>query len=251
MTNARASKTAREKSAEMRAQAARQDARKKNLLVLSAILAVLVVAVGATVLVRTMSHQKAVETAATEKPPAGLTPGNGFVVGNADAKVTITAYEDFQCPACAQFEKANREQIDAWVKAGTVKVEYRPIAFLDEASSTSYSTRSLMAAAAVIDSSPTAFQQFHTLLFENQPAEGGEGLPDGTLVDLAKQAGADGAAVQAALTNGTYKGWTAKVTDAFSKAGFNSTPTIVVNGKKVDSYAPEVLKAAVDAALKG
>lgn len=242
MTNARTAKNAREKSAEMRAAAARAEARRRSLVILSAVVAVLVVAVGATILVRTASHEKAVQTAAST--PSNLTDG-GILVGQASAPVTITTYEDFQCPACKSFEDENAAQLDEWVKAGTVKVIYRPVSILDRYSSTEYSTRSLNAAASVVTASPTAFPAFHKLLFANQPAENTAGLTDAQLVDFAKQAGADATAVEAALAARTYDPWVAKVTEDFSKAGYTGTPTVLVNGTKLEDWSAASLADAV------
>ncbi len=247
MTNARTAKSAREKSAEMRARAAREEARRRNLLVLSAVLAVLVVVVGAWVIVRSASHEQAVTAAASARPPRNLVDG-GILVGDTAATVTITRYEDFQCPACKSFENQNAAQLEKMVSDGTVKILYKPVSILDRASTTQYSTRALTAAAAVVDTSPSAFPAFHKLLFANQPAEGGAGLTDAQLVALATQAGADGAAVQTALSRRSYATWIATATDDFSKAGFTATPTVLVNGTKVEDWTPAKLATAVQQA---
>ena len=193
------------------------------------------------------------QATASAAAPANLGADDSILVGKADAKVTVVAYEDFQCPVCKSFEQANGSQIAAWVDDGTVRVEYRPIAFLDSQSSTRYSTRALNAAAAVVNSSPSAFPAFHQLLFANQPEEGGAGLTDAKLADLAAQAGASKAAVQDALAKKTYEGWVAKATEAASKAQVNGTPTVTVDGKRLPdavSSDPNVLKRAVEAAAK-
>lgn len=247
MTNARTAKTAREKAAQMRADTARQEARRRSLLVLSAVLAVLVVAVGATVLVRTMSANQAADTAASSAPPANLTDG-GFSVGDADAKAVVEVYADFQCPACKSFEDANEAQLASWVADGSVRLVYRPVSILDRYSSTEYSTRSMTAAAAVMNASPAAFVTFHDLLFANQPAENTPGLTDGELVELAKQAGASVSAVQTALQNRSYDTWIRSATDEFSKKGYTGTPTIVVNGTPLTDWSPTALANAVQAA---
>ncbi|MFN8081804.1 MAG: thioredoxin domain-containing protein [Kineosporiaceae bacterium] len=254
MTNARTAKSTREKAAELRAEAAKAEAKRRTMTITAAVIAVIAVVVVSYMLIRSAKdsadQRNAATAAAANATPANLING-GVLYGNSTAKVTIEMYEDFQCPACKNSEAANAAQIDQWVKDGSVKVIYKPVAILDHYSTDEYSTRSLNAAAAVINTKPEAYLAFHKALFEAQPAENGPGLTDAKLIELAVAAGADKAAIEPAITGQTYKGWTAKVTDAFSKAGFNSTPTIVVNGKKVDSYAPEVLKAAVDAALKG
>ncbi len=245
MTNARTAKSAREKSAEMRAQAQRDQTRQRAVIVSAAVAAVIALVVVAVVIIRTASAEKAATTAAST--PTNLVDG-AMAVGKADAKVTIEAYEDFQCPACKSFEDANSEQLSTWIADGTVRVLFRPVAILDRFSSTEYSTRSLNAAAAVVSADPTAFEAFHKLLFANQPPENTAGLTDAQLIDYAVEAGVDRAAVESAITEQTYKPWTLKVTDEFSQKGFSGTPTVVVAGKKLEGFDPASLKTAVEAA---
>jgi protein-disulfide isomerase len=212
-----------------------------------AVAALVVVVVGVVVLVQTLGHDQQARVAAASAPPANLVD-NGIVVGASTAKVTIEMYEDFQCPACRNFERANAAQLAAWAKAGTAKLVYRPVAILDQSSTDNYSTRSANAAAAVVNSTPASFQKFHDLLYANQPAEGGPGLTDAQLVTYAMQAGAPQAAVQAAVAAQTYAGWVASRTEAFSTKGFNATPTVLVNGTKVTDTSADTFKALVDKA---
>lgn len=247
MTNSRTAKSAREKAAELRAEAERAEARRRTMVVVGAVVALLLVAVAAVVVVKLAQNDKAATVAAST--PANTTDF-GITVGPASAKVTITAYEDFQCPACKQFEDANAAQIESWISAGTVKVVYKPVAILDRFSTTEYSTRSLNAAAAVVAADPAKFPAFHKLLFANQPAENSPGLPDSTLIDYAVQAGVSKAAVESAITSRKYAPWTVGATDAFTKAGYTGTPTVLVNGTKLDDWSPDKVKAAVEAAAK-
>ena len=195
MTNARTVKSAREKAAEMRAEAARKEARRRSVLIAIVVAVVLVVAVGVTVIVRQAQHDRAVAAALTPSgTPKNVESNFGIATGPATTtggkpRVVVDMYEDFQCPICRQFESTDGATLKAWQQQGIVQLVYHPVAFLDQASSTDYSTRSLMAAASVQDSSPTAFQAFHDLLYANQPAEGSAGLPDSQLADLAAQAG--------------------------------------------------------------
>ncbi len=244
MTNARTARTTRDKAAELRAAAARRQARRRSAIALATVTAVIVLIVAAVALVHTTKHS------ATTVAPAHLSANGSILVGSASAPVTLVAYEDFQCPACQAFEQANAAQIQAWTSAGTLKVEYRPVAFLDRMSTTDYSTRALNVAAAVVDSAPSAFPQFHALLFAHQPEEGSAGLTDAQLITYATSAGTPLAAVRQAVDKHTYDGWAAQVTDAASKAGVASTPTLIVNGTRLKSYDPATLKQAVEAAQK-
>ena len=106
-------------------------------------------------------------------------------------------------------------------------------------------TSAVSLAAAVVTASPAAFPAFHKLLFANQPAENTAGLTDAQLVDYAKQAGADATKVEAALAARSYDPWVTKVTDEFSKAGYTGTPTVLVNGTKLEDWSAAALAAAV------
>jgi protein-disulfide isomerase len=52
------------------------------------------------------------------------------------------------------------------------------------------------------------------------------------------------------VNDSKYEGWVAKVAEAGSKAGVNSTPTVFVNGKEIDRnteyFSAEKFKAAVE-----
>jgi len=259
VTNARTVRSTREKAAELRAEAARKEARRRTLLVAIVVAVVVALVVGVTVLVRQSQHEKALATAsAPGGVPANLQADGGIVgvTGTPPAgktPVTVELWEDFQCPVCRAFESGNHAQLEAWAKQGVVKLVYKPVAFLDRASTTDYSTRALVAAAAVVDTKPAAFTAFHDLLFANQPEEGSAGLTDSRLADLAAQAGASRDAVASALSSQRFKGWTVQRTDVFTQK-FTGTPTVLVDGKEVSSdgsatvISPADLKAAISAA---
>jgi protein-disulfide isomerase len=253
VTNARTVKSTREKAAEIRAEAARQEARRRSILIAVVVAVVLVVAVGVTVVVRQAQHDKAVAAAhAPSGTPANV--GGNFAIPTGPAttsagkpRVVVEMYEDFQCPICEEFEATDAATLKSWQQAGIVQLVYHPVAFLDRASTTNYSTRALQAAASVQDSAPGSFQAFHDLLYANQPAEGSAGLPDSTLEDLAAQAGANRATVASDLSSQRFKGWTVQATDAFSQK-YTGTPTVLVDGRQQQSLDPASLRAAVAAA---
>lgn len=159
--------------------------------------------------------------------------------------VDIAVYADYLCPFCAQFEIANSPQIMQWVAAGTARLEYHPIAFLDRLSQGSnYSTRAANAAACIVDTSPDAIPAFNELLFANQPSEGTSGLTDAQLVDYTQQAGADD--VTACIDEQQFAGWVANATERATTGenapenalpkNVTSTPTIFVDGHNYGDY---------------
>jgi len=176
--------------------------------------------------------------------PPGATD-DGIPVGNADAPVTIDLFEDFQCPICAKFEQITGPTVDELVRAGTARVVYHPVAYLDRMSGTEYSSRA--SAAAGCAAADRVYPKFATALFAQQPPEGGEGLPPQTLISIGEAAGA-GPDFGTCVRDGTYAGWTAQLTDAASRSGITGTPTVLVNGREVSDRTPDGLRAAVAAA---
>ena len=72
-------------------------------------------------------------TAATGSPVT-LADGRPLVLGQPDAPVTVTLYEDFHCPHCAEFEAEFGSTLTAAQQNGQVKIELYPMAFIDQGS---------------------------------------------------------------------------------------------------------------------
>jgi protein-disulfide isomerase len=180
-------------------------------------------------------------------PKDGTATGIG--VGPASAPVGMDLYVDFQCPACRAFETTAGPTLDRYVSAGTLRISYHPVAFLDPYSSgTRYSTRASAASACAADAG--VFPAYVRLLFANQPPEGGTGLTDDRLVALGRQAGAASADFATCVTTHRYQPWTARVTESASKAGVNQTPTVLVDGRPVEVPTSANVVAAIEAAAQ-
>jgi protein-disulfide isomerase len=242
--------TAGERAGVIRAEQERTERRRRTVVVTAAVLVVLAAVAGLAFAVQA-SRDTTGEQAAV---PRGALDTYALPMGNAEAPVEVTVYEDFLCPFCAQFEARSRGLLKAYAAAGDVSVRYHIVSILDHASDDDYSTRAANALAAVLDTAgPEVAVVFHDLLYDNQPAEGGPGLSDEQLVDLAVEAGADELKVTAAVESLEFRQWVVNSTDAASAAAVNSTPTVSVDGKKVESDSIDGLvretRAAVDTAL--
>ncbi|MGL4174008.1 MAG: DsbA family protein [Actinomycetota bacterium] len=232
-----------EKFAAQRATMEQAHRRRQVGIVGGVVLAVLVVAVGVGALI-----QADRDDSTSGPTPANVTGTSGgtILVGRPDAPATVTVYEDFLCPACRQFEEQSGTVLAEAVAAGTVRVEYRPIAILDRYSTDKYATRALGAVGCVVNTTPNAFLKFHDALFTNQPAEGGAGLPADRLAQLAEQAGAGN--VRACVQEGTFEDWAARVTDQSSRDGVRGTPTVLINGQPLENPDPVSLETAITTA---
>lgn len=172
----------------------------------------------------------------------------------------IQLYVDYQCPACAAFEKTNGPYITGLLENGKTTVEIHPIAILDRASQgTKYSTRAANAAACVANYSPNQYYDFHNLLYENQPAEGASGLPDDQLIKFTTQVKVEAAgSISTCIKDQEFKSWVTAATVRSSNGpipnsnidNVRSTPTVLVNGQKYEgsitdlpSFQAFVLKA--------
>jgi protein-disulfide isomerase len=236
------SEAARKAAEMMQAQRARD--RRRTIALQAGVAAAAVIAV----LLVTVAYLSSTDEDQPSATPSAVDDRGAFVVGNPDAPVTVEVVEDFQCPACQAFEQAGSDLLASYAQGDEVNVAYRGIAFLDRASSTNYSTRALNASACVMEEGDDVWTRFHRAAFEQQPPEGGEGLPDDTLVDLAVAAGASEDAVRPCIEEQTYLDWTSATTDRASEDGVTGTPTVFVNGEKLDEVTPESIEAAVAAA---
>lgn len=156
--------------------------------------------------------------------PPGVEPSAG------DEPVKVVLYEDFQCPICKQFEDTFGPQLEELRNSGDIVVEYRTISILDRMSTTNYSSRAANAALCVANESPESYSDYVDKLYEEQPPEGGEGLSDDRLVDLAEEVGA--ADISQCMDEDTYRPAVKIKSERASMYGVQGTPTVFVDGKK-------------------
>jgi protein-disulfide isomerase len=230
------------RAAAIREEASRRERRRRTLLVVAGLA---VVALLVTGLLAVLDRNRAPAT-----PPDGAVATYAVPAGPGAAPVTVSVYEDFLCPFCGDFEEAGRDTLQKAVDAGDVQVRYHVLSFLDDSSTTDYSTRAANALAVVLDSSgPVVAKRFHDLLFEHQPEEGTAGLSDGRLLDYAVEAGAERAAVAPGIGDRTFEDWVDRGNDQARDDGVRSTPTVQVDGRTLSYETIDELVSAVEKAV--
>jgi protein-disulfide isomerase len=178
-------------------------------------------------------------------PSTAVDDGSAFAVGS--GPVTVDVYEDFMCPACGQFEEATGPTLKQLAGENKITLRFHPVAILDQYSKgTEYSTRSAAASAAAGQAGK--FVEFHDALYANRPEEQTTGLTDAKMIELAASVGLTDPAFIDAVNEGTYKPWATDVTRKFSEKGFNSTPTVVVNGEQLADRSTEAVTQAIQKA---
>lgn len=223
---------AREKSRQMRELEARRKRRNRVLAISAGVVAVVLV-IGFVALAITRSGSS---TQASATPP-GVTADGGIEVGQASAPHTVTIFQDYQCPVCKQYEAAVGPWLDEQVQAGTVKLDYRVLNFLDDRLRQDYSTRAANAAYCVAGQVPNGadFYAFNTAMYLEQPEEGAGGLTDSRLISIAQSAGAD---VGPCIADRPYEDFVQEknsaafdLTDASGAQLVGGTPTVLVDGQ--------------------
>jgi len=167
---------------------------------------------------------------------------NDRILGKADAPVTVVEYFSLGCPHCKTFHETGLPKLKAeYIDTGKVRFVFRDFP-LDGVA---------LAAAQLTRCVPNeAYFAMTDALFAQQSIWHAEnGVPQ--IAEIAKGAGMDQAAFDACLGDAAKR--TAIVEsrkEAAEKFKVEATPTMFVNGRKLDSAGDyEALKAAIDAAL--
>ncbi|MFN8074283.1 MAG: thioredoxin domain-containing protein [Kineosporiaceae bacterium] len=248
------SKETEKRARQLREAAAAKQRRQRNRtnLYFSLGVAVIVGLLITIVVVAITSSQKGKTTLGSgpQATPSSITSTGALPIGKDTAPVTLSVYLDYQCPACKAFEEANASEIEKLVADGTLRVELHPMTFLDpQSGGTKYSTRAANAVATVSDKAPDALLKFNNGLYAHQPAEGGTGLDDAMISEIAVSAGVP-KEVADTFTQGRFVDWAGKSNEEATKAGVSSTPTLKINGEKFegDAFTAGALTEAIKAA---
>jgi protein-disulfide isomerase len=164
--------------------------------------------------------------------------------GTKDPKAVLSLYEDFLCPACANFERQFGQTVSNLIDMGAIAADYHMVAILDRPQNQNYSSRAGNAGYCVAAESIDAFRRFHTAMYspQIQPSETDTTFPDNNrLIELARQAGAAGT-VPACVTSGKYL---TLVSGMAAATKVTSTPTIRINGQDYNPTTPDDLVAKI------
>jgi protein-disulfide isomerase len=179
---------------------------------------------------------------AIAKAPAGVAT-DGFVLGSADAPVTIDLYEDFQCPACQAWGRSVFPSlVSNEITAGTVRIVFHDMAFLGP--------ESIAAGRAAYAAAQHAqFWDMWATLYANQRHENSGAFNRANLIAMAEGLGFDLTRFEADMDSSAALAAIDASRSAASRAGISSTPTLIIDGQTfvgVQAYAD--LAAAISAA---
>lgn len=225
--------------------------RTQRIVVVGAIvLAVAVVAVFATIFLSQL-NKGGNPVAGSQATPVNATSDSTGIIVNpgtyADGAPKVEIFLDYQCPVCKQFESMHGATLDEMASAGQIQLIYRTMTFLDNNLRNDSSLKAGIGAACADNAGQ--YSAYHNAVFAGQPSTEGTGYTTQQLrVDFPATAGITGDAL-----SGFQNCYDTKATQSFvegtnekaSEAGVNSTPTIQVNGTKLDNNT--VFSASTDA----
>ncbi len=157
--------------------------------------------------------------------------------GPKDAKVTIVEFSDFQCPYCSRVLPLLKQVKDAYPKDVRVVFKQFPLPMHPHAH--------LAAEASLAAREQGKFWEMHDRLFANQ-----QFLDEASIERYAKELGLNVERFRDALRQGKFKALVDKEMQEGVAAGVNGTPTLFINGKRVDPMPFDQLKIYIERALK-
>lgn len=172
------------------------------------------------------------------QPPVQVinTAGEPTRGGDASAPVTVIEFTDFECPACAALHPLLEEVLPTYGNRVRFVVRNYPL--------TKHSHARKAAEAADAANAQGKFFEYTALLFKNQSA-----LDVPSLKKYASQVGLDRVRFDAELDKGVHATDVKRDLEDGEVAGIDATPTIFINGVKLEDITPEGLRGAIDKAL--
>lgn len=144
-----------------------------------------------------------------------------------DAPIRITVFSDFQCPFCKMVAEQMPELVRRYPKQINVQYMFYPLDSKCNSNLKGRMHESACDAAFLAACSPEKFPELHDEIFANQ-----DKLTQGILGDLAKKHGLEN------CVNDEIKNKVIEAINQGTKYNLKSTPTIIVNGKKIEGTIP-------------
>lgn len=229
---------ARQRAAELRLEQQRRARRNRLYAVYGSVVGVIVIAVAIAFGVQAAMAPKtptAVPVGAVADTTGGVSAADGMAIplGNADAKVKLTVYEDARCSACKSYETTYTPAYKQLIQNGTLELLIHPVTLIDANTNGTGSLHAGNAFACAQDAGH--FEAYHDIIYTNQPAESTDSFAsDATLIALAKQVqGLDTKTFENCVNSHKYFDWVKQNYADLNKITNNqpSTPTIYANGK--------------------
>lgn len=174
---------------------------------------------------------------------------NQPMIGGADSKVLVVAFEDFKCPACKGFEETIFPRLEQdYIKPGKIKFYFVnfPIPLGQD------SITAAIAGECVYEQSESAFWEYKTILYRSQGPESQTWATPKYLTELAQTyvPDIDAAALKTCIESQRYATRVQEDRAMGVSADVRGTPTLFVNNQVVsNAYDYPGLQKILDEAI--
>jgi len=183
-----------------------------------------------------------------------------MVLGDKNAPIEIIEYASTTCPHCARFHADILPQIkEKYVKTGKVKIVYRNFIFDNPFDIYASTLTRCVSEKKFFPTLALYFKRQHSWVkgkevgevYRQYGKDAAYGFVKGEVGKIAKLTGMKQEAIDACFSNPEVQSYLMKLrVDAVKQYEVNSTPTVIVDGKKVDNYSFETIEEAIKATGK-
>lgn len=163
--------------------------------------------------------------------------GNSAVKGKKDATVTIVEFSDFQCPYCAGLQSTLREVLKAYPDDVRLVLKDFPLSFHKYAMATARAARAA--------GEQGKYWEMHDLIFENFKK-----LNSDVFKEFAKKLNLDLTMFMADYKSNKYDNMIQQDINLGKSLGVTGTPTLFVNGKRMQRRSFDDFKRVIEGYLK-
>jgi protein-disulfide isomerase len=163
--------------------------------------------------------------------------GTSAIKGNKNAPVTIVEFSDFQCPYCARLQPTLRDVLKAYPK--DVKLVYKdfPLSFHKQAKNAAKASRAA--------GEQGKYWEMHDLIFENFSK-----VNEAMFKDFATKLNLDMDKFLADFNSTKYDSLIQQDINLGRQAGVTGTPSLFMNGKRMQRRSFDDFKEAIENNLK-
>ena len=163
--------------------------------------------------------------------------GGSAIMGKKDAPVTIVEFSDFQCPYCARLQPTLKQVLDAYPNDGKLVYKDFPLSFHKQATNAAKAARAA--------GEQGKYWEMHDLIFKDYNT-----LADDSFKKYAEQLNLDVNRFMTDFQSTKYDVLIQADIALGRKVGVQGTPTLFLNGKRMQQRSFEHFKELIDAALK-
>ena len=150
----------------------------------------------------------------------------GYLLGADSAKVEVSEYADFQCPACQNFETVQFPTIrDRLIATGLVRWRYRDFPLAQHQNSR------LASHAAACAADQGKYWEMHAVLYNRQGEWAESRNAAARFRDYATELGVDRSQFDACMSSAKYAGRIQASVEEGTRIGVSSTPTFLIGGR--------------------